>query len=120
MRACADGRRGAALLEVLIALAILGGTGVAFIGALAEPLAAAQREAARERTLASADRVLAAMTLLARDDLDLRLGRRDVGEFTTSVDRTTPVLYRIGVAERAAPDRELLVTVVHRPRASAR
>ena len=116
MRARADGRRGAALLEVLIALAILGGTGVAFIGALAEPLSAARREAAREGTLAAADRVLSAMTLLTRDDLDRRLGRRAAGEFTILVDRPTPVLYRIAVAERVAPERELLVTVVHRPR----
>lgn len=115
MRDRADVRRGAALLEVLVAIAILGGAGVGFIGALAEPLATARRAAARERTIETADRVLAAMTLLTRGDLDRWLGRREVGEFVTHVARPEPTLYRIAVAERRAPDHELLVTVVFRP-----
>ena len=112
----AEGRRGAALLEVLVALAILTGTGVALIGALAEPIGVMRRAAQRERTLEAADRVLTAMVLLTRTDLDRRLGRREVGEFVTYVDRPEPTLYRIAIASGAEPAHELLVTVVHRIR----
>jgi hypothetical protein len=108
-------RRGAALLETLVALLVLALAGG---GLVARVNATLREEAAlrtRERTAAAADRVLTATTLLTRAELDRRLGARQVGEFLVEVQRPTLTLYRIAVAEAAFPAVEILVTVVHRP-----
>jgi len=105
---------GTALLEVLAALAILGTAGLSLV-ALVHQSVRSQAEAARaERMLDEADRVLSAVTLLAADDLDRRLGSHPVGEFVVDVQRPRRFLYRIAVAEGDAPARMLLVTVVAR------
>ena len=109
---------GTALLEVLAALAILGTAGLSLV-ALVHQSVRSQAEAARaERVLDEADRVLSAVTLLAADDLDRRLGSHPVGEFVVDVQRPRRFLYRIAVAEAAATDRSMLVTVVFRAGAS--
>ncbi len=108
-------RSGVALLEALIALAILSVAGLSVV-ALVDSLVRAQAAAMhRERTLTSAGRVLAAATLLRREELDQRLGTREVGEFVLDVQRPEKSLYRIAIGETAVPAVELLVTVVHRP-----
>jgi type II secretory pathway component PulJ len=107
--------RGAALLEAIVALAILATAGTALVGALGAALRNETGLAARERSLIAADRVLTAMTLLTRNDLDQRLGSHEAGEFLVSVQRPRPSLYRIAIAERRAPEIETLVTVVYRP-----
>ena len=106
--------RGAALLEAIVALAVLATAGTALVAALGAALRSEAELARRETTLAAADRVLTAMTLLTRNDLDQRLGSHPVGEFIVSVQRPRPELYRIAVAEAAAPEVETLVTVVYR------
>jgi len=105
---------GVALLEVLVALAILGTAGVSLVGLLGAGLRGEQDAQERERTLANEDRVLAAMTLLKRADLDRRIGRHDVGEFLVDVQRPEQTLYRIAIAQTSAPQVEDLVTVVYR------
>jgi hypothetical protein len=98
-----------------VALAILGTAGLSLTAVLHE---AAQAQAAAreaEATLDAADRVLTAMTLLNRTDLDRRIGRHPVGEFVAEVERPERNLYRLAVALAANPERVLLVTVVHRP-----
>lgn len=109
-----DERRGVVLLEVLIALAILGTAGAALLGALQQAMAAQVAARTEEEQMDEADRVLAAMTLLSGADLDRRIGPRPLGEFVVSVERPETRLYRIAVSIRAAPSRELIVTVVHR------
>jgi type II secretory pathway pseudopilin PulG len=104
-----------ALLETLIALAILSVAGLSVV-ALVDSLIGAQAEAVqREATLTTAGRVLAAATLLWREELDQRLGSREVGEFVLAVQRPEKTLYRIAISEQAVPAVELLVTVVYRP-----
>jgi type II secretory pathway component PulJ len=110
------GERGAALLEAMVALAILAGAGASAVSLVSASLRAEREMADRERTLLAADRLLAAATLLTRTDLDRRLGRRDAGEFVVEVQRPRPSLYRIAVSESRAPEFELLVTVVFRRR----
>jgi hypothetical protein len=105
---------GAVLLEVIVALAILATTGLAMMALVQEGMATQQRVHDRDRELAAADRLLAAYSMLSRTDLDIRLGRRDVGEFTVTVQRPEPELYRAEVAPAGAPDRALLVTVLYR------
>jgi hypothetical protein len=106
---------GAVLIEVLVALVILAAAGVSTLGYLATFLDAQVRLETREAELWRADRLLTATTLLARPELDLRLGARDVGEFWVWVGRPEPDLYRISVTRAATPEEEFLVTVLFRP-----
>ena len=114
------GQRGAALLEAMIALAILATAGLGTVGLIAAGLRSERDAVDRERTVAAADRVLTASTLLLRAELDQRLGDRRVGELIVRVARPEPALYRIAVASVAHPEMELLTTVVYRPVPAAR
>ena len=49
-----------------------------------------------------------------RADLDRRLGKHEIGEFVSDIQRPERGLYRIAVSESSAPERTLLVTVVYR------
>jgi len=102
------------LLEVLVALVILGTAGLSLVGLLGAGLRGEQDARERERTLANEDRVLAVMTLLKRVDLDRRIGRHEVGEFVADVQRPERTLYRIAIAQTSSPQVEDLVTVVYR------
>jgi type II secretory pathway component PulJ len=109
------GNRGIALLEVLVSLAILSTAGAGLVAALAAAVRNEHRLGREEAAMLSADRVLAAMSLLSRADLDRRLGTHPVGDFEVQVQRPRPTLYRIAIAQARAPELEMLVTVVHRP-----
>jgi len=104
---------GVALLEVLVALAIVSAGGVATVAVLGAGLRAEHDARARERTLAAEERVLAVMTLLRREELDQRIGRHAVGEFAVSVQRPEPTLYRIAIGGKQTGVEDL-VTVVYR------
>ncbi len=108
------GDRGIALLEAMVALAILAASGASLIAVVASGLRSEQEMRRRETTMWAAERVMAASTLLTRADLDLRIGRHDVGEFIVTIQRPEPTLYRIALSERVQPEQELLVTVVYR------
>ena len=109
-----SGRRGAVLLEAVVSLTILSLVGGATLGILGEGVRWARRVAEEDHQLEAAGRVLTAMTLLTRRELDLRLGTRTVGDLVVTVGRPERALYRIAVADPLAPEAELLVTVVHR------
>lgn len=109
--------RGVALLEALVALAILGTAGLALVTLESAALGAERDARARERALAAEERVLAAMTLLRRDELDHRLGRHPVGEFLIDIQRPERTLYRIAIGPGNAVQVEDLVTVVYRAEA---
>jgi len=111
--------RGAVLLEVLIALTIVTVAGLSLVELLGAGLRAERDAGQRERTLAAEERVLAAMTLLTRADLDRRLGRHEVGEFLVDVQRPERTLYRIALAQGRSAHVEDLVTVVYRRAESA-
>jgi Tfp pilus assembly protein PilV len=110
-----SGESGVALLEVLVALAILSAGGIAIVSVLGAGLRAEHDARARERTVAAEERVLAAMTLLRREELDLRIGRHTVGEFAVTVQRPEPSVYRIAIGAKET-EVEDLVTVVYRSR----
>lgn len=109
------GERGMTLLEVIVALSLLAGVGTAFVAAFGGALRSEDQLRRREMTLLDGDRVLTAMTLLTRNELDQRLGHHPAGEFIVAVQRPEPALYRIAISEAAVPDVEMLVTVVYRP-----
>ena len=110
-----SGERGAALLEAMIAIAILASAGASMVAALDAGIRSEHQARLRETSLRAAERVLTATALLNRSDLDRRLGRHPVGEFVVEVQRPNPTLYRIAVAEGRAPEVEALVTAVYRP-----
>jgi prepilin-type N-terminal cleavage/methylation domain-containing protein len=107
--------RGVALLEVLIALTIVSVTGLSVVGALHDAMIAEQVLAVREREMARADQLLSAYALLDRRDLEQRIGSQVDGACLIRVQRPTATLFRVSVADTAAPDVEVLVTVLHRP-----
>ena len=111
--------RGMTLLEVLVALVIVGTAAVAMTGLQAAAARSERQAREREHSLADADRLLTAYTLLDRLDLDRRLGRREVGPFTVVIQRPETTLYRIAVQRSEVADMEDLVTVVFRPGANA-
>ena len=106
--------RGVALLEVLVALAILSGAGLALLDLVTGGLRAERDAHERERVLAVEERVLTALTLLKREELDRRLGRQPIGELIVDIQRPERTLYRIAVVQEESPQVEDLVTVVYR------
>jgi type II secretory pathway pseudopilin PulG len=106
--------RGVALLEVLVALAIVSGAGLALLDLVTGGLRAERDARERERVLAVEERVLTALTLLTRPELDRRIGRHPIGELVVGIQRPERTLYRIAVAQQGSPQVEDLVTVVYR------
>ena len=106
--------RGIALLETLVALAILSGAGLALLDLVTAGLRAERESRERERVLAVDDRILTALTLLTRAELDRRLGRHPLGELVADIQRPERTLYRIALAQQESPQVEDLVTVVYR------
>jgi type II secretory pathway pseudopilin PulG len=106
--------RGIALLEVLVALTILSGAGLALLDLVTGGLRAERDARERERVLAVEERVLTAFTLLTRDELDRRLGRHPIGELIVEIQRPERTLYRIAVSQQESSQVEDLVTVVYR------
>ena len=110
--------RGVALFETLVALAILSGAGLALLDLLSGGLRAEREARERERVLAVEERVLTALTLLKRDELDRDLGRHPIGELIADIERPERTLYRIALMQQSSPEVEDLVTVVYRRVAS--
>lgn len=106
--------RGVVLLEVLVAVVILATAGIGLVELVGSGLRAERDARLRESTLASEERLLSALTLLKRTELDQRVGRRQVGEFIVDVQRPERTLYRIGLLQEQSPQVEDLVTVVYR------
>jgi type II secretory pathway component PulJ len=108
-------RDGFALLEALVALTIVTTVGVAVVVLGQQALRTERIAADEEQLYADADRLMTAMSLLRRSELDQRLGGHEVGAYTVTIQRPEPSLYRVSLARTSAPGRELLVTVVYRP-----
>jgi prepilin-type N-terminal cleavage/methylation domain-containing protein len=108
------GNSGFALLEVLVAIALLGGAGLATVLVLRQATRAEALAAQEERILDQADRVLCALTLLTARELEQRVGRHQIGEFEARIERPEPGLYRIAIHSADSSARQLLVTVVAR------
>jgi type II secretory pathway component PulJ len=106
--------RGVVLLEVLVALVILATGGVGLVELVGAGLRAERDARGREATLATEERLLSALTLLNRRDLDQRIGRSEIGEFIVDVQRPEPTLFRVALLQQRSPTVEDLVTVVYR------
>jgi len=107
------GARGVALLEVLLALAVLGLVGVALVEVAAQGLRVLGQAQATERLIADEDRLLTAYALLNRRDLGARSGRHRVGPYDVQVDRLDLTLFRVAIGPTGGPAD--LTTVLYRP-----
>jgi type II secretory pathway pseudopilin PulG len=105
---------GAALLEVLVALTILATAGVAAVAATAESARAAARLRETERELREASAFLEAVALWPREDLDRRLGDRAQGAWRLRIDRSSPTVYDVVLADSTGA-RVILETALYRP-----
>lgn len=110
-----DTAGGFVLLEAMVALAILGGAGLVLVGIVNDALRLESEARRREVEVLAADRVLIAMSLLGRSDLDRRLGLRDAIGLIVDVSRPTASVYRIAVTPQSAPGAPTLITLVYRP-----
>ncbi len=106
--------RGVVLLEVLVAVVVLATAGIGLVELVGSGLRAERDARLRESTLATEERLLSALTLLNRKELDQRIGRRGIGDFIVDVQRPERTLYRIALLQEQSPQVEDLVTVVYR------
>ena len=95
-------RRGAALLEALVALALLGTVGSAAAWNATESLRAVQRMHAREAEQRAAGRLFTAVALWPRADLDRHLGSSVQGRWRLRVDRPLQTLYVVTLNDSAS------------------
>lgn len=107
-------RRGAALLEAVVALAVLAIVTVTSVSAVAQASHTAGQAVVTERRLREASRFLEAVSLWTADDLDRRLGDRRQGPWRLHVDRERTTLYVVTLSDSAAPSRILLRTALYR------
>jgi len=105
---------GVVLLEVMVAVVILATAGIALTETVGAGLRAERDAREREGRLANEERLLTALTLLNRRELDQRIGRRRIGDFIVDVQRPERTLYRIALIQEQSPQVEDLVTVVYR------
>ena len=107
-------RPGVTLLEVVIAIAIIGIAGIGAVTLVAESWRAVGTTREVERSLRDASAFLEAVALWPREDLDRHLGARAQGPWTMHVDRAAPTLYTVALADSAGGP-PLVVTVLFRP-----
>lgn len=107
-------RRGVILLEVLVAMAILGVV-TAALAAMAIGSADAVRRAARaDVEQRAASNFLETVALWPREDLDRHLGSRRQGEWRLDIEHPVPTLYTVALRDSSGM-RELLHTALFRP-----
>lgn len=104
---------GAALLEVIVAVAILATAGIAAVGMASESARAVERARDADRRVREASAFLDAASLWTRADLDRRLGERPQGPWRLRIDRPDAELYTLTLVDSAGA--ELLRTAVFRP-----
>lgn len=92
-------RSGFMLLDVLVALALLGLTASAISGVIAATLDATIQLRQHEERVARASRLLDVAMLWTELELDQRLGERNQGPFRLRIDRPQQHLYSLTVID---------------------
>lgn len=108
--------RGVALLEVLVALTLIGTTGLAAIGMLNAAVNDMRMISARETAQTAAQSLMVRYAVMSRRELNQRIGQEEIGTMFVRVTRPEAELYRVAVGQLASRTDEMLVTVIHRPR----
>jgi Tfp pilus assembly protein PilV len=92
-------RRGALLLETLVGIVLLVTAGLAMVASIGQTLSTAREVHRREEEVRSASDALDAISLWPRATLDARLGRTRWRDWNIRIDRLTPTLYRVAIAD---------------------
>jgi prepilin-type N-terminal cleavage/methylation domain-containing protein len=101
------------LLEVLIALAIIGTAALAVVGLASQSWQAIRTAEEADRSLAQASAFFEGVALWPREDLDQRLGDRVQHPWRLRIDRPVPALYVATLMDSSGRD-TLLVTSLFR------
>jgi len=107
-------RRGALLLETLVGIVLLVTAGLAMVASIGQTLATAREVHRREEEVRSASEALEGISLWPRAVLDTRIGRTRWRDWNIRVDRLTPTLYRVAVAD-TLKSAVLLETSIYTP-----
>jgi prepilin-type N-terminal cleavage/methylation domain-containing protein len=107
-------RAGVALLEIMIALVILGIVMTAVLGQLQAATRASERSLHSERQVLEASRFLEYVALWTRKELEQRLGDRHQGPWFLTIQRLTPTLFHLSLRDTLS-QRSLVGTIVYRP-----
>jgi len=107
-------RQGAALLEAIIALAVLSISAIAVLRIASESYHALVLSIEAEVRLERAHALMDAATLWSRVELDQRLGERMQGDMRMRIHRDSPSLYSVAL-ESADDGALLLETTLYRP-----
>jgi hypothetical protein len=102
------------LLEILLACALLGSSGVATLGLARQAVMSVRQAHEHESEMLAASQFLDAVALWPRQGLDQRLGARRQGPWILHVERPVEALYRVTLLN-AQSGKALLVTAVYRP-----
>ena len=115
MRAGSRGsRRGAVLLEALVALVIMTSAGATVAALAVECGHAVQQTRSTEAELRRADAFFAIVALWPREDLDRHFGEHQQGPWRLRVDRPSLTIYAITLSDSLGA-RALLRTDLYRP-----
>lgn len=106
-------RRGAALLEVLVAITLVATVAVSALSLTLESQRAVERATRRAAESARAGSFLDAVALWPREDLDRHLGARAIGPWVLEVQRPERTLYVVALFDGGATH-PLFTTTLYR------
>lgn len=112
-------RRGAVLLEVLVAATIFAIASTVVLTRAAEARHAVLLARMAEQRVAAASRFLDRVALWPRSDLDRHLGIHPQGSWLLEVEHTAPGLYVVVLRDRSS-GRKLITTALYRGGAGSR
>jgi hypothetical protein len=107
-------RKGAVLLEAIVALVILAVAGTSAVTLVSQSADAVRRARVADVEMREANAFFHAVALWTRDDLDRRLGEREQGRWKLIIQRPTPTLYEVVLTDSAVAH-EILRTTLFRP-----
>jgi type II secretory pathway pseudopilin PulG len=103
-----------ALLEVIVAITILGIAGLAAIAASREALVTVHHAGRAQDAVSDASAFLDVVSLWTREDLDRRLGDRAQGPWRLRISRVQDSIYEVALSDSAS-GRVLIGTALYRP-----
>ncbi|HET7584026.1 MAG TPA: type II secretion system protein [Gemmatimonadaceae bacterium] len=109
-------RRGAVLLEAIVALAILSIAGSVIVSLATEVTSAMRTAHDADRAMARASAFMDAVSLWPRTDLDRHLGSHPQGDRRLRIERPVPTLYVVALTDSTGRS-VLLSTSLFRPEA---